>query len=130
MASGNSIGGSMEFQAFDKHRDSTEETVLVNDDDEEDVETMEGVDFTKFVDVEYLSLADIERIDAEARAKESPVDYRYIDQMKREGVTEELAVKAFVGRFFGNEVRTRFFLKSDFFMEVMLRRRLTGSGKL
>ncbi len=35
--------------------------------------------------------------------------------MKEEGVTEELAIKAFVGRFGGNESQTRFFLNSDFY---------------
>lgn len=109
----NGIGTSEEFEALDENPDFSEESIVTNNDEE--VETLEGVDFTKFVDVEYLTPDDIKRIEAEAKAKERPVDYRYIERMKSEGVTEELAVKAFIGRFYGNEARTRFFLNSDFY---------------
>ena len=51
----------------------------------------------------------------EARELERPIDYQYIDLMKKEGVTKELAVKAFAGIFCGNEEQTQFFLNSDFY---------------
>lgn len=110
----NGIGTSPESHALDENPDNKDESVVTCD-DEEEVKTLEGVDFTKFVDVEYLSQDEIKKIETEARAKERSVDYRYIERMKTEGVTEDLAVKALVGRFYGNEARTRFFLNSDFY---------------
>ena len=35
--------------------------------------------------------------------------------MKKDGVTEELATMAFIGRFEGNRAQTVFFLNSDFY---------------
>ena len=86
-----------------------------SDNEPEDISIFEGEDFTKYVKVEYLTAEEVKRVAAEARAKERPIDYRYIDQMKKEGVTEELAVRAFVGRFLGNEYQTKFFLNSRFY---------------
>lgn len=117
MPLGNGIAKSPHFLKLHEDKDSTKKALVIDDVDEdaEDVEVLEGVDFTKYVDVVYITPEQAEKRAAAAKAKERPVDYRYVDQMKREGVTEELAVKAFVGRFGGNEPRTRFFLNSDFY---------------
>lgn len=84
-------------------------------DEKEKVLVLEGQDFTKGVQVTPLTSEEARRYAQEAEDNERPVDYRYIEQMKTEGVSEELAVKAFVGLFGGNERRTRFFLKSHFY---------------
>ncbi len=112
MPFGNGFEVSTELPRLEGDTSAQKELVVVYD---ENVETIQGVDFTKFVKVEYLSPEDIEKAQVEVRAKERPVDYQYIERMKKEGVTEELAVKAFVGRFYGNEDMTRFFLNSDFY---------------
>ncbi len=83
--------------------------------DIEEVGTLEGVDFTKFVKVEYVTPDEAKRLAEESRARERPIDYQYIEQMEKEGVTEEIAVRAFVGRFGGNENQTKFFLNSRFY---------------
>ena len=62
-----------------------------------------------------MTSKEAKRYAQEAEDNERPVDYQYIDQMKKKGVSEELAVKAFVGLFGGNEKRTQFFLKSHFY---------------
>lgn len=64
--------------------------------------------------MQYLSKDEAEKRATSALKKEHPVDYRYIELMKRGGVSEDLAIKAFVGRFGGNESQIRFFLNADF----------------
>ena len=113
MASGNGFGTSTEFQALGENSETEEK--VVNNDGTEDVLTLEGEDLEKVYGAKFMSPEEAERSAAEARALERPIDYRYIEQMKKEGVTEELAVKAFVGRFCGNEGETKFFLNSDFY---------------
>lgn len=49
------------------------------------------------------------------RLKNDQLIIGYIDQMKKERVTVELAIKAFAGRFGGNESRIKFFLNADFY---------------
>ena len=113
MAYGNGFGTSTEFQALSENTETGEN--VVNKDGTEDVLTLEGEDLAKVYGAKFISPEEAEQRAAEARALERPIDYRYIEQMKKDGVTEELAVKAFVGRFRGNEVRTKFFLNSDFY---------------
>ncbi len=95
--------------------DFDEESSLVEEDHNANVRILEGVDFTQFVDVEYITPEEAKRLAAESRERERPIDYRYIEQMKKEGVTEELAIMAFIGRFEGNRAQTEFFLNSDFY---------------
>lgn len=83
--------------------------------EDDETKVLEGVDFTKFVDVPTMTLDEARKLAAEVRAKERPVDFHYIEQMKTKGVTEELAIKAFIGKFRGNEPQTRFFLNADFY---------------
>ena len=113
MAHGNDSGTSTEVHVRSENTD-TEENV-VNNDGTEDVMTLEGEDLEKVYGAKFMSPEEAEQDAAEARALERPIDYRYIEQMKKDGVTEELAVKAFVGRFCGNETQTKFFLNSDFY---------------
>lgn len=111
MAFGN---GSGEFGSNVEQTDTSDASVAGVEDVQE-IETLEGVDITKYVDVEYISPEEVRRLAAEVRAKERPIDYEFIEKMKADGVTEELAVKAFIGRFRGNEAQTRFFLNADFY---------------
>ena len=113
MAYGNGFGTSTEFQAISENSETEEK--VVNNDGTEDVLTLEGEDLEKVYGAKYMSPEEAEQSAAEARALERPIDYHYIEQMKKDGVTEELAVKAFLGRFRGNEGRTKFFLNSDFY---------------
>ncbi len=114
MAVDNSIVTSKELITLDDSSCSSDEHVhLVNED--EDVKTLEGDDLSKIPVVKFLSPEEAVRDAEEARSLERPIDYRYIEQMKKEGVSEELAIKAFVGRFCGNEDQTQFFLNSDFY---------------
>ena len=53
---------------------------------------MEGVDFTKYVEVEYLTPEQAKKLAAEVLAEERPVDYSYIERMKKEGGSEAIAV--------------------------------------
>ena len=94
-----------------------EETTASNDEvvQEDEVITLEGESLEKYGELEFITPERAKVLEAEARAKERPVDYTYIERMKEEGVTEELAIKAFVGLFGGNEVRTEFFLNGDFY---------------
>ena len=114
MALDNGIVTSTELVALDDSSCSCDEQVPVVNQNE-DVITIEGEDLSKIPRVKFLSPEDVLRDVEEARALERPIDYRYIEQMKKEGVTEELAIKAFVGRFRGNEDQTQFFLNSDFY---------------
>ena len=104
---------STEIQISEPGPSSQKESLVVEK--QEGVEVLEGVDFTKYVDVVYLTSEEVKRRAAESRKKVEPVDYRYIEQMKKEGITEELAIKAFVGSFRGNENQTQFFLSSTFY---------------
>ena len=113
MAYGNGFGTSTEFQALSENPETGEN--VVDNDGAEDVVTLEGEDLEKVYGAKFMSAEEAEQSAAEARALVRPIDYRYIEQMKKDGVTEELAVKAFVGRFRGNEGRTKFFLNSDFY---------------
>lgn len=90
-----------------------EETIF-EDERTEDI-TLQGENFERFGELKFIEEEDAKRLAAEEKANLRPIEYRYIEQMKKEGVTEELAVKAFIGRFGGNEVRTKFFLNSDFY---------------
>ena len=99
---------------FLKHRESSVSAEEPTDVDDE-IRTLEGIDFTKFVEVPTITPEEARKLAAEVRAKERPVDYNYIERMKTEGVTEELAIKAFIGKFRGNEAQTRFFLNADFY---------------
>lgn len=103
-----------ETSACDDDKSVQAEIVLVDYEDKK-VETLEGVDFTKFVDVEYVTPEQAKKLAEESRARERPIDYRFIEQMRTEGVSEELAIKAFVGRFGGNVRQTQFFLNSRFY---------------
>ncbi len=114
MALGNGIVISTDLVDLDDSSSSGDEHVPIVIEDE-DVITLEGEDLSKIPGVKILSSEEALRDAEEARALERPIDYRYIEQMKKEGVTEELAIKAFVGRFCGNEDQTQFFLNSDFY---------------
>ena len=94
-----------------------EETTVSNDDvvQEDEIITLEGESLEKYGELEFITPERAKILEAEALAKERPVDYKYIERMKEEGVTEELAIKAFVGLFGGNEARTEFFLNGDFY---------------
>ena len=81
----------------------------------EEIRCLEGVDFTIGLDIKPLTPEEVEQMAEEARAKNRPVDQKYIEQMKKEGVTEDLAIKAFIGLFGGNESLARFFLNSNFY---------------
>ena len=81
----------------------------------EEIRCLEGVDFTIGLDIKPLTPEEVEQMAEEARAKNRPVDQKYIEQMKKEGVTEDLAIKAFIGLFGGNESEARFFLNSNFY---------------
>lgn len=81
----------------------------------DEIRYLEGVDFTIGLDIKPLTPQEVEQMAAEAKAKERPVDQDYIEQMRKEGVTEDLAIKAFIGLFGGNESLTRFFLNSNFY---------------
>ena len=81
----------------------------------DEIRYLEGVDFTIGLDITPLTPEEIEQIAEEARSKKRPVDQYYIEQMKNEGVTEVLAIKAFIGLFGGNESLARFFLNSNFY---------------
>lgn len=98
-----------------KDPDFKEESIVYDDDHQKAVRILEGVDFTKYVEVEYITPEVAKRLAAESKERERPIDYRYIEQMKKEGVTEELAIMAFIGRFEGNRAQTEFFLNSDFY---------------
>ena len=94
-----------------------EETTVSNDEavQEDEIITLEGENLEKYGELEFITPERAKILEAEARAKLRPVDYKYIERMKEEGVTEELAIKAFVGLFGGNEARTEFFLNGDFY---------------
>ena len=111
MPYGNGFGAADEIRGPSENSEPSDE--IVNADDK--VKTLEGVDFTKFVEVQYLTKDEAKKRATSALEKERPVDYRYIERMKRDGVSEDLAIKAFVGRFGGNESQTRFFLNADFY---------------
>ena len=113
MAYGNGFGTSTEFEALSENSETEEK--VVNTDGTEDVVTLEGEDLVEVYGAKFMSPEEAEQAAAEARARQRPIDYRYIEQMKKDGVTEELAVKAFLGRFGGNEGETKFFLNSDFY---------------
>ena len=81
----------------------------------DEIRCLEGVDFTIGLDITPLTPEEVEQMAEEARAKKRPVDQYYIEQMKNEGVTEDLAIKAFIGLFGGNESLARFFLNSNFY---------------
>ena len=81
----------------------------------EEIRYLEGVDFTIGLDIKELTQEEVEQMAAEAKAKERPVDQGYVEKMKKEGVTEDLAIKAFIGLFGGNESEARFFLNSNFY---------------
>ena len=100
------------IQALSDYSECSEERKNVEDDE---IVTLEGIDFTKFVEVPAITPEEAQKLAAEVRAKERPLDYRYIERMKTEGVTEDLAVKAFIGMFRGNEAQTKFFLNADFY---------------
>ena len=109
MAYENGSGNSTEFQARSENPETGEN--VVNNDGTEDVLTLEGEDLAKVYGAKFMSPEEAEQAAAEARARQRPIDYRYIEQMQKDGVTEELAVKAFVGRFGGNEGETKFFFE-------------------
>lgn len=111
MAFDNGFGISNESQALTGQTDTRDVPVVAV----EEVETLEGVDITKYIDVKQITPEEAKRLAAEVRAKERPIDFKFIEKMKAEGVTEELAVKAFKGRFRDNEAQTRFFLNADFY---------------
>ena len=81
----------------------------------EKIRCLEGVDFTVGLDIKALTPEECEQISAEFVARLRPNDQRYIEQMKKEGVTEDIAVKAFIGWFADNESEARFFLNSNFY---------------
>ncbi len=83
--------------------------------EEEERGVLQGENLERLGELDYITPERAKILAAEARAKERPIDYKYIEQMKREGVTEDLAVKAFIGRFGGNKTQTQFFLTSDFY---------------
>lgn len=114
MSDGDYYGLAAEVQTRSNLRDCGEE-IPTEEDGDLVVETMEGDDLSKIEGVRFMSPEEARRDAEEARELERPIDYRYIDLMKKEGVTEELAVKAFVGIFCGNENQTQFFLTSDFY---------------
>lgn len=91
-----------------------DEPVVVAD-ESENIQVLEGQDFTKYVEVKYITPEEAIKRATAAKAKERSIDYQYIDQMKKYGVSEDLAIKAFIGRFGGNEDRTQFFLNSKFY---------------
>ena len=94
-----------------------EEATVVDEEvvPEDEIITLEGESLEKYGELEFITPEEAKILEAEARAKLRPVDYKYIERMKEEGVTEELAIKAFVGLFGGNEARTEFFLNGDFY---------------
>ncbi len=110
----NGVLNAKEFRTTEYGQTLPEES-LVGVEKNENIQVLEGEDFTKYVDVEYNTREDALKRATAAKAKERSIDYRYIDQMKQHGVTEDLAIKAFVGRFGGNEDRTQFFLNSKFY---------------
>ncbi len=83
--------------------------------DTEEIIFLEGKDFTEGLDIRSPSTEELEKIVAEDEAAIRPVDHIYIERMKKEGVTEDLAVKAFIGLFGGSESETRTFLNSKFY---------------
>ena len=114
MPFGNRNETSKEFPALSQNKEPPDESDVVDEFDDE-VEVFEGVDFTKFVNVRIPTKEEAEKRAALMKAKVRPINYVYIEQMKREGVSEELAIKAFIGRFGGNESQTKFFLNADFY---------------
>ena len=114
MPYGNGTFDSSEIETLEEEQTVNTDTTTT-DNESEEISTFEGEDFTKYVKVKYLTPEEVKRVAAEERAKERPIDYRYIDRMKKEGVTEELAVRAFIGSFGGNEYQTQFFLNSRFY---------------
>lgn len=102
----------MPIERFDLRgfgNDSDDDQVSLQNDDEDEVLLLEGQSFERFGDVQVISPDEAIKPVVAARAKIRPVDLQIIECMREEGVTEELAVKAFVGLFGGNEVRTAFF---------------------
>ena len=114
MSDGDYYGLPAEVQARRDLRDCGEQIATVEEGDLL-VETMEGDDLSKIEGARFMSPEEARRDAEEARELERPINYHYIDLMKKEGVTEELAVKAFAGIFCGNENQTQFFLTSDFY---------------
>ena len=110
----NGILNPKEFRTTEQGLTLTEESFVVVEKNKS-IQVLEGEDFTEYVDVKYNTPDDALKRATEAKAKERPIEYKYIDQMKKHGVTEYLAIKAFVGRFGGNEDRTQFFLNSKFY---------------
>lgn len=107
--------GSDSAPAIQAHSEDSQFSEERNNAEDDEIVTLEGVDFTKFVDVQALTPDQAKKLAAEVRAKERPLNYRYIERMKTEGVTEDLAIKAFIGMFRGNEAQTKFFLNADFY---------------
>lgn len=114
MPYGNGTFDSSEIETLEEEQSDSKDAIAP-DRASQEVEPLEGEDFTKYVDVRFMTAEEAKVKAAECRAEERPIDYRYIEQMIKEGVTEELAVKAFVGSFGGNEYQTKFFLNSRFY---------------
>ena len=107
----NNVDVSTEDFEFDEETTVSDGEVV----QEDEIITLEGESVEKYGELEFITPEKAKILEAEAIAKERPVDYKYIEQMKNEGVTDELAVKAFIGRFGGNRTRTEFFLNGDFY---------------
>ena len=114
MSYGNGTFDSSVIEKVEEDQSVSKDTIVL-DRVSHEVEPLDGEDFTKYVDVTYMTAEEAKIKAAECRAEELPIDYRYIEQMKNEGVTEELAITAFVGSFGGNEYQTKFFLNSRFY---------------
>ena len=63
--------------------------------DDDELITLEGENFARFGELAYIEREEAERSEEEARVAIEPVDYKFVEQMKKEGVSEEPAVSAF-----------------------------------
>lgn len=77
----NGILNVKEFRPTEQGQTLPEES-LVGVEKNENIQVLEGEDFTKYVDVEYNTREDALKRATAAKAKERSIDYRYIDQMK------------------------------------------------
>lgn len=64
--------------------------------------TFEAAYFARCGKLKYIEREEAKRAEEKARVTLRPMYYKYIEQMKKEGVSDELAVKAFIGRPAGN----------------------------
>ena len=69
--------------------------------------TLEGENSERSGKLKFTEREEAKLPEAEERVPLRPVVYKYIEQITKEGVSEEPAVQALVGRLGGNSIRQR-----------------------